>query len=481
MSVPVPTLRKRDVRSAGRVAVLTAAGPVVGASLAAVGLRFGDAAPWVILALGASPLLVMSVMRVPAIAILLVIAVFPVGAVGYATGIMNVQTVELAAATAVGLVALQMVTSRPQHVAAWSPPLWWVAALFLWAVVALPSALDAGLAVKQVAALGAGVVYAAAVIAACRSMRDVRLVLGAFVVVVTAIALGAFFGVGDLQANFGGAQVVGRAVSTFDHPNQLGSVSALGIAVALGFFLTSSDRRVQLATAVALPVLLGGLLFSLSRGAWIGTAAALVVIGIWLPTVRRRLVALATPLVVAALLGALFLPGEGPAHVVGQRVSALIERSPHDDRPEIWGEALREMAADPVTGQGPGNFPVSSRAEIVRSVSFAPLHAHNILLTWAAETGLPGAVLIVGFVIAVWRTVRRMRVRVPRSDPDVVLLVIGAAGLLALLIQGVVDYTLRNAVVFFAFWTVAATIMAGERLSAPRPRARPLDRPVADA
>jgi O-antigen ligase len=185
--------------------------------------------------------------------------------------------------------------------------------------------------------------------------------------------------------------------------------------------------------------------------------------------------------VVAALLGALFLPGEGPAHVVGQRVSALIERSPHDDRPEIWGEALREMAADPVTGQGPGNFPVSSRAEIVRSVSFAPLHAHNILLTWAAETGLPGAVLIVGFVIAVWRTVRRMRVRVPRSDPDVVLLVIGAAGLLALLIQGVVDYTLRNAVVFFAFWTVAATIMAGERLSAPRPRARPLDRPVADA
>jgi putative inorganic carbon (hco3(-)) transporter len=477
MSVPVPTLRKRDVRSAGRVALLTAAGPVVGASLAAIGLRFGDAAPWVILALGASPLLVMSVMRVPAIAILLVIAVFPVGAVGYATGIMNVQTVELAAAIAVGLVALQMVTSRPQHVAAWSTPLWWVATLFLWAVVALPSALDTGLAVKQVAALGAGVVYAAAVIAACRSMRDVRLVLGAFVAVVTAIALGAFFGVGDLQANFGGAQVVGRAVSTFDHPNQLGSVSALGIAVGLGFFLTSSDRRVQLATAVALPVLLGGLLFSLSRGAWIGTAAALVVIGIWLPMVRRRLVALATPLVVAAVLGALFLPAEA-AHVVGQRVSALIDRSPHDDRLEIWGEALREIAADPVTGQGPGNFPVSSRAETVRSVLFAPLHAHNVLLTWGAETGLPGAVLVVGFVIAIWRTVRRMRLRVPRNDPDVVLLVIGAAGLLALLIQGVVDYTLRNAVVFFAFWTVAATIMAGERLSASHPRARPLDRPV---
>jgi O-antigen ligase len=94
-------------------------------------------------------------------------------------------------------------------------------------------------------------------------------------------------------------------------------------------------------------------------------------------------------------------------------------------------------------GSGLGTFvPVFQANENLDLVQ--PLwvnHAHNDLLEWLLETGLPGAILLAAALIAlVWRMFRLMRSRVA-ADPAPALA--GFTILLLLLVHSLVDYPLR--------------------------------------
>jgi O-antigen ligase len=250
------------------------------------------------------------------------------------------------------------------------------------------------------------------------------------------------------------------------HPNELGAFCAIGALVAAGLALGGRSRAGRFLAGAAMLVLLAGLTLSFARGAWIGLALGLVYLLWALPRARRAAVVIGVPLVVAAALaGSFSTAGQTQIQVVGERVGAITTTSPYDNRREIWREAEREIREDPWTGKGPGNFPVSSvRAASAVSTVYAE-HAHNLALTWGAESGLPALVLIGGLVVALGAAANRAaRAAKSLGDARDRALVAGiVAALVAVLGQGLVDYTLRNAIIFLAVWALVGALLTARR------------------
>jgi putative inorganic carbon (HCO3(-)) transporter len=456
------------VRAAGTAAgaaLIAAAAALLGVLLVAYSARFDDLAPVVLLCLVLVPLWAVATALDPRWGVVAVFLTFPIGSV--TSPLIELQLVELTLLGVTTIVGLSRLGAGKLPLP-WPTQMWWVLALVAWTLVALPSALDNSLALKQIAALIGAALLALVVVAACREMRDVRIILVALVAVAAAIAAGAFLQGGDFRATFGGTRVAGRAVSSFDHSNQLGTLSAMSVLITVGLLSGARTTRGRMLGIVALVALLGGQALTLSRGAWVGTVVGLAFLALILPYARRALIALAVPLIAVTLIIYLAAPDSTQIQVIGQRFESLTVRSPYDDRPAIWEEALREMADDPLTGQGPGNFPVASvRASSGANTVFA-YHAHNILLTWGAESGVPAVLLIIGFALAlvsaVVRTTRR-RGNSPADISDRAVVAGMAAALVALLAQGLVDFTLRNTVILYAVWAVIGCMLASVHLA----------------
>jgi putative inorganic carbon (hco3(-)) transporter len=202
---------------------------------------------------------------------------------------------------------------------------------------------------------------------------------------------------------------------------------------------------------------------------------------VMLPRARRALLALSIPLVLLAIgLGA-FAPGNPAVTVVSERLSATVSgnvRNPYDERPAIWAEAVREIVDSPFTGQGPGGFPVSASRAGSEAQTVTPDHAHNILLTWAAESGLPAALLLLGFALHLALKTHSVssRLRPGTRDYDRATLTGLAAAAISIVGQGTVDYVLRGPVVFYASLAIVGALMAMLKVARPAPIPAPAPR-----
>jgi O-antigen ligase len=451
-------------RAAGAAVALGAAVASFGFGVALVAIAWHlseNASPAVLLAIPLVPLVALGVLVAPVLAAITVFATFPVGAVTVPTGVIPLQTVELAVLAMVTVVVLRRL-ARAQLPLPWQPPLYWALALLVWSIVALHSAIDDTLALKQVASLFGGIIFAASMLAACRTMDNLRVVLGAFVAVTAGIAATSFSGGVRLKPAYGAESVAGRLSGAFEHPNQLGALCALGISVALGLAFGARRAQARVAAAVAVVVIATALTFTLSRGAWIGTALALLFLLVALSEVRRALIILIVPGIIVIGLIASFVPvGQSEIKVVGERARALTALSPYDNRREIYAEAWREIRANPVTGVGPGGFPIASARAGSRTSTYAVAHAHNLLLTWGAEAGLPAVLFILGLALSLALAAReagRAFRRLGRREDRAIVAGL-AAGLLAILGQGAFDYVLRNAVANMAVWAMIGALL----------------------
>jgi O-antigen ligase len=454
------------LRGAGAALALGLAGIAAGAAWTVAATKAGGVgnAPVLLLALALAPAVTLAVVGHRLAGVILVLVVFPVGSVHVPTPGVETQLVELTVFLVTALVVLRRL-SLGEKPLEWAPPLWWALGLLAWAIVCTPSAVDHGLALKQDAVLAAGIVFAAVLLSTLRGVDDVRAMLGILLAVAVGIAAAALSQPVQFQATSAGETVGGRLQGAFDHPNQLGLFCALSAMIATGMSFGARSRPARIASALALPVVLGALLFSLSRGAWIGTSLGFLYLLIVLREARRALVIVGIPFVIAGALFGSFAPGGTDIEVVTLRAHALTTLSPYDARPAIYREALREIKASPITGVGPGNFPVASeRAGSESSTVFAD-HAHDLWLTWAAEDGLPAFALIVAFTIALGlaagRASREASRRGERRDRAVIAGL--TAALIAVLGQGIFDYLLRNAVLWILVWGLIGALLVCAR------------------
>src|SRR5207244_3119859 len=96
--------------------------------------------------------------------------------------------------------------------------------------------------------------------------------------------------------------------------------------------------------------------------------------------------------------------------VVEERIGTIAHPSvavnPYDIRPQIWREAELLIEEHPWLGVGPGNFPVATGLDnrLPEEID----HAHDVLLTVAAEVGIPAVLMLIGLTLALALLSRRV-------------------------------------------------------------------------
>ncbi len=376
-----------------------------------------------------------------------------------------VQVVELVAlvvAVAVLLERCLTATLVPPPV-----PALWAVAVVAAAAAATPLSVQEDSTFRADVQLALGVLLGLATFQAVGSWRDVRFLVSSLLATAVLIAVLALPEAAQQQARFGGAVVSGRVTGVFAQPNEFGLFVAMALMIALASVPgRRPTARVFARTSVV--VLIAALAVSLSRGAWLGALAGTAGLALLLPTVRRAVLRTVPIAVLLVAVATAVAPDQPQLRILTARVLTITEgaENPYDERPAIYAEALRLTADSPWTGQGPGTFPVASASSIREGESGEAKHAHNALLTVAAETGLLGLVAVLGLTVAVLIAVVRTAQQVRHQALPSAQAVAGAgAALLVVVGHGLIDYPLRNPVIFLLIWLLVGLVFAAERLA----------------
>jgi O-antigen ligase len=246
-------------------------------------------------------------------------------------------------------------------------------------------------------------------------MGTARQVLALLLMLLAGAAIEASVGAGQFVLGIGpDFFAIGRfmrAYGTFDQPNPFAGYLGMLIPMAVGLLLTRPSPRVRNYT-LAVGLLAGGAVgMSLSRGAWLGISLALCTMALFWSRRSRILLSIgilaSTPAAILAFMN--LLPAEISSrittaldyfrfvNVTQEELTtqnwAVIERVAH------WQAALDMIAAHPLFGVGAGNYPAVYQWYAVQGWPESLGHAHNFYLNMAAETGIPGLLVYLSFVV----------------------------------------------------------------------------------
>ncbi len=246
------------------------------------------------------------------------------------------------------------------------------------------------------------------------------------------------------------------------------------LITALGWALSSTKRSYRIVFFGIAGLLLLVLIGTFSRGGFLGAGAGLAaLIGLRAlrvivpndtaqPTNQRPSILRLLPIIgltmalLAGIVGLIVWIGRSEARASGD-----------DLRFGLWGGAASMVVGDPLTGVGPGLFGRAYREiRSPQNVDDRLSTAHNAYLNNAAETGLPGIVVMVGFglIIALrWWTLWR-RAETPTRQRR---LEGAAAALLAFGVQSFFDTFVYTPLVLLSLVLIAyCTIEPGALLTA---------------
>ncbi|HET7813118.1 MAG TPA: O-antigen ligase family protein [Candidatus Baltobacteraceae bacterium] len=230
----------------------------------------------------------------------------------------------------------------------------------------------------------------------------------------------------------------GRAVGTFVLPGELAGYLIVVLPFLFALWRQSESRALRAACATALLVGLAAFVLTFSRAGWIGLAAAAACYAIWNGRIRRRYAPLIVAAGVIAVL-ALFNVRHNPAE--------------NFTRLSIWQAALSMIRRFPLTGVGPFDFARIYPLVRVPGGDAQAFHAHDVVLTMFAETGVLG---VAALAWVWWRFAAELRLRLRSADPRSAALALAlAAGLAGTWVQGLIDTV---SVVIFGLWLPAMAL-----------------------
>ncbi len=347
-----------------------------------------------------------------------------------------------------GLVVVEVILREP----VWQPTAIDRSIVFL-AVVLLASALVSEWRVKALTAVaefvvGAFVVIRAVVLSSLRSREFGPRFLTAWAIGGVAAGLAALAASTVLPER--------RAVLPHHGANALGTALAMALVLLLGLSLHASRRR-RVVIAGGLLVVGAGLLVTWSRGAWLGALIGIAVLAG--TTSLRRMVPGALALVAVAAVALTFFAPQ--RQLQDARFRVALDPADPQSRTTVWRAVPRIVADHPLLGTGFATFVlVYPRYAPPPHIPGFPPHAHNLLLNFAAESGLLGALAFVIFLAASVLAVWRWYAGAARGSAD------GAAGrtalamLAALMGHQLVDATLLGSPIAFGFYALVGLAAA---------------------
>ncbi len=375
--------------------------------------------------------------------------------IGLIEGIAGLKVIDLAAVSVVGA-AIGSAALGDRLLAGWRPACYLLLALVAELLIATPFALEPAIAKGQNVRVLVGVMLVCVCIRIGENTRTTFQILQSFVIVGGGICIHGALTARQLETVYSASLVSNRAQGMFSQPNDFGSFSAIVFLVALA--LSVEERRTW---ARRLDLGLGAcaiyaLLISLSRGGIILAVTGSFAIFVMIPKVRKHMMRFAAVAsVVIVLMGAGVGPSQG--QVIASRIGSIFtgNDNPLDERPAAWAAAFRVVNERPIVGIGPLGFGLYSATQpgVSATETFPGTdrpagldHAHNTLLTIAAEAGVPAALTVFVFTAmtawGVWANRRRSR------DPrQIAVTAAVAASLTGLIFQGLFDFSLRNPVI----------------------------------
>ena len=279
---------------------------------------------------------------------------------------------------------------------------------------------------------------------------------------------------GQEQALVGmGTEATGRAEGSFGHPNLLAVFLVTALAAA-GAVAVGGKPAARPFAAAAFVAALAGLALTLSRGGLLAAGAAIAVMLLWRPFRRLATVAAVVGILAVAIGGGEILGNTQSVDLVTKRIESVsVAAQGQDPRADLWRGVPEIIRDHPLVGVGAGQFSTASRPYGLRDPlseyqSFE--HAHSIPLTVAAELGLLGLAGLIWLAIAISVVAVRACRRTARRERAYAFGL--AAALLAIAVQGFVDYTVRANVVAMLALTLAASAVVLSRVS-PNPQSAP--------
>jgi len=314
------------------------------------------------------------------------------------------RPVALTGMLAIGLCLIDRVPRR-RISALQIPATRYLLAMIVWMALSVPGALWPGGAFTTFLDFAKTALICLVIITAVRSTRDVeRLTLVYFLgaVVFAAVVLS--------RTSFQlGAEGRMERLYFYDS-NDFATYTVT--ALPLGFYFASTGRRrLRLIACAGIAVLAVGFVWSGSRGGFLALLAVVAYFLLRYTTVKRSwrwsaVVAVGVVLTAAA------------GDTYWTRISTVL--SPTKDynltdeqgRVRIWRRGLGYMIEHPVLGVGAGNFPraegtispLVARQPRGRSLKWGP--PHNSYVQVAAELGVPGFLIFIGFLVHVFRGLR---------------------------------------------------------------------------
>jgi len=258
-----------------------------------------------------------------------------------------------------------------------------------------------------------------------------------------------------LRVNFYDFYVAERIKGFTSHWNTFSAEEMFALIMLVAFLMFAREPRswIWLKAACALLILLAVLLAE-TRGVWFATAVAgCYLVWVW----KRKLLLLAPVLLVLAVLAA------PPA--IRERFRSIVQPQKVDSnqfRVVVWRTGIRMIAAHPWMGLGPEEPHIQFQQWLPGDIQ-RPLptgyygHLHNVYLQYAAERGIPTALVMLWMLIQIIVNFRRGVRNLPRGRDDRRFLLHGGiAVVLAILAEGFVEYNLGDSEVLTMFLVVTA-------------------------
>lgn len=243
------------------------------------------------------------------------------------------------------------------------------------------------------------------------------------------------------------------------HPNLYAAF--LLMTLPLWFFGVEHLKQRPLKLFGNLGILMGfvALLYTYARSGWGGMMFGMGLLGLRDPRFLKKLILFVVLFAVVAQLMTLAMVGVGVVEVIQMRFQQL-ETSGLSARPEIFAGAINLVKKYPLFGVGLGAF---RNHAVTTKLTFQVEHGHNVVLTYAAELGLPCALAFVTMLAAViamaWRNLRA------RAVPGYGFIAQGGfAGIVGIVLLMQFDYIFFDRVVGFALYGLIGIIVAFNRV-----------------
>jgi O-antigen ligase len=289
--------------------------------------------------------------------------------------------------------------------------------LVLWGALAVPFALTAGVAFHFWMDFARAVVMCVVLAASVRNARDLeRLALVYFgvTVVYAAIVLSRF------QLGSADDWRLGRLY--FYDANDMATLIVTALPVGLYFALAHRRILLRVLALVGLLLLVVTLIRSGSRGGFLAflAVAAFILVGFTTISARARISGL---VVILTVLGATASDRYWTQMQTIVRPNQDYNLNDETGRVKIWERGIGYMLERPAFGVGMGNFPTAEgtispmarRRESGRGVRWGA--AHNTFVQIGAELGVPGLLLLLGLIVSVFATLRRVTRYAARAGP----------------------------------------------------------------